>query len=103
MTDPFHIGPQRDELVAAALRAHLDAGARDDALLARLRAALPAARTSALEILAGWLKPGLAAAAVVVLATWLWSTYQPVPQNLEAALAPSAGTLLEAAVGAEGR
>lgn len=103
MTDPFFIGPQRDELVAQALRVHLDAGAHDTALLARIRATLHAARPTALEILASWLKPGLAAAAVVVLATWLWSTYQPAPHNLEAALAPNAGTLLEAAVGAEGR
>lgn len=103
MTDPFFIGPHRDELVAQALRVQLDTGADDDALLARIRLALQAVRPSAAEILASWLKPGLAAAAVVVLATWLWSTYQPVPQNLEAALAPNAGTLLEAAVGAEGR
>ena len=87
MPDPFDIGPGRDELVARHLRAHLDAGARDEVLLARIRADVRAsAPESGLDVLARWLRPGLAAAAMLALATALWLSFGPAPVVQSAAV-----------------
>ena len=70
MTNPFDSGP--DERLGALLRAHLDAS-EHGAFVARVRRALarPAPDTS-WDVLAAWVRPGLAAAAALALAVSLW-------------------------------
>jgi hypothetical protein len=70
MTNPFDSGP--DERLGALLRAHLDAPGHAQ-FVARVRRALarPAPDTS-WDVLADWVRPGLAAAAALALAVALW-------------------------------
>jgi len=83
----YDIGPERDDVVARHLRTHLDAGARDDVLLARIRSAVQQRLPeTGLDVLAQWLRPGLAAAALLVLGTALWLTLGPVEAG---AMAPA--------------
>jgi hypothetical protein len=102
--DPFDSRP--DAALGQLLREHL--GADDDAAFAaRVRAALaaapaPAARRSSWDVLAAWARPGLAAAAVLVLALgwWLLRAGAPADPNLEevlvSAVAPGAAVTVSA-------
>ena len=65
---------ERDAELGALLRAHLDAG--DHAAFAgRVRSALAAqGGLGPFEILGGWLRPGIAAAAVIALVAGWWIT-----------------------------
>ena len=70
MTNPFDSGP--DERLGALLRAHLEAPGHA-AFVARVHRALerPVPRTS-WDVLAEWVRPGLAAAACLALTVALW-------------------------------
>lgn len=62
------IGPERDAELGALLRAAFDDGA-DAAFAARVRGALVRERREGTwDVLAHWLRPGLAAAAVILFA-----------------------------------
>ena len=65
---------ERDAELGALLRAHLDAG--DHAAFARrVRGALSAEAAGPFEVLGSWLRPGIAAAAIVaLLAGWYITT-----------------------------
>lgn len=70
MTNPFDSGP--DDRLGALLRAHLEAPGHA-AFVGRVKRALarPAPATS-WDVLAEWVRPGLAAAAALALAVALW-------------------------------
>jgi hypothetical protein len=71
--DPFDAAP--DAALGRLLREHLDAG--DDAsFLARLRSAITAERATSWDVLAGWARPGLVAAATIVIGLSLWLSAQ---------------------------
>ncbi len=71
--DPFDATP--DVALGRLLREHLDAG--DDApFLARLRSAITAERSTSWDVLAGWARPGLVAAATIVIGLSLWLSAQ---------------------------
>lgn len=66
---------ERDAELGAILRAHLDAGDHA-AFAARVRQGLSAkVNVGPFEILSGWLRPGIAAAAIIaILAGWYITT-----------------------------
>lgn len=70
MTEPMPFDSRPDPELGAALRAALGPSG-DAAFAARFRAALAA--DTPLEVLARWVWPGLAAAAMLLLAVGLWS------------------------------
>lgn len=71
--DPFESGP--DVALGRLLREHLDAG--DDArFIARVRAALLTEPVTSWDILARWARPGLAAAASIVIGLGFWLAMQ---------------------------
>lgn len=85
--DPFN--HERDVELGAVLRAHLDAGDAA-AFSARVRGALQAeAAAGPFDLLGRWMRPGLAAAAVVALLAGWWITLGPGVQ------VASAGTPVE--------
>ncbi|MFN8646810.1 MAG: hypothetical protein U0104_08610 [Gemmatimonadales bacterium] len=67
---PFHL--ERDPALAHGLRDLLDGGA-DAAFAARVIAGLPV-RGSLLDVLAGWARPGIAAALILATALGVWLT-----------------------------
>ena len=71
MTDnPF--GHERDTELGALLRAHLE-GDRHAEFAARVRTGLTAGTgTSPFDVLGAWMRPGIAAAALVALAAGWW-------------------------------
>ena len=75
--DPFDA--TRDAALGRLLRDHLDAG-DEAAFAARVRAAVLAERTTrsdtSWEVLARWARPGLAAAAAIVIGLGLWIATQ---------------------------
>ncbi len=87
---PFHL--ERDPALGQGLRGLLD-GAADAAFAARVVAGLPA-RGSLLQVLAGWARPGIAAALLLATALGAWLTVR--------AEARASGSAL-AEVGASGR
>lgn len=65
---------ERDVELGAVLRAHLD-GADHAAFAARVRRALATqVPLGPFEVLGGWLRPGVAAAALIALAAGWWIT-----------------------------
>jgi anti-sigma-K factor RskA len=71
------IGPERDPELGALLRAAYDDGA-DAAFAARVRGAIARDRREGTwDVLAHWLRPGLAAAAAVILAVMLGMRVAP--------------------------
>lgn len=72
MTPPDDFDARRDEELGALLRAHLSGG--DNAgFAARVLERLPlAGNSTAWEILAGWARPGLAAALLLATLTGFW-------------------------------
>jgi anti-sigma-K factor RskA len=71
------IGPERDAELGTLLRAAFDDGA-DAAFAARVRGALVRERREGTwDVLAHWLRPGLAAAAAVILAVLLGMQVSP--------------------------
>lgn len=71
--DPFEA--TRDAALGRLLREHLDPG--DDAqFVARVRAALRSERDTSWDVLARWARPGLVAAAAVVIGLGLWLATQ---------------------------
>ncbi len=106
MADQHDIGDGRDRVVARALQHQLDERADDVRLLARIRELVRITRPeTGFDVLAGWARPGLAAAAAVILCTLFWHTFLDRPAPIEAALSPmpSAESLLSAAIGTEPR
>ena len=72
------IGPERDHELGALLRAALDDGA-DAAFADRVRGALARERREGtLEVLAHWLRPGLAAAAAIIFAVLVGMQLSPI-------------------------
>jgi len=70
--DPFD--HQRDAELGAILRTHLDAGDHP-AFTARVRRALAArGNVGPFEVLSGWLRPGIAAAALIAFLAGWWIT-----------------------------
>lgn len=67
--DPFD--PRPDPRLGHLLREHLEAPDHA-AFVARVRAALAVPAVSSWDVLAGWTRPGLAAAAALALAAGLW-------------------------------
>jgi hypothetical protein len=100
MAEQHDIGGGRDLVIAAALQQHLDARADDTRLLARIRQMVGMTRPeTGFDVLSSWLRPGLAAAAAIALGVLFWNAYVQPPAPVEAALAPSAESLLSAALG----
>lgn len=88
MTDPTDITPAPDRRLGALLR-ETYAGRDDAAFVARLEQAFAAARLSLWDQLGAWARPGLAAAAVALLAVggyWGW-------QFADGGAAPAGGTV----------
>ena len=80
------IGPERDPELGALLRAALDDGA-DAAFALRVRGALARERREGtLDVLAHWLRPGLAAAAAVIFAVLVGMQLSPVRETRPEAL-----------------
>ena len=79
---------ERDAELGALLRAHLDAG--DDAAFARrVRSALAAeAAAGPFEVLGAWLRPGIAAAAIIALAAGWYITTGTRTEVASAAATP---------------
>ena len=71
--DPFESAP--DAALGRLLREHLSAG-DDDRFAARIRAAVWAERDSSWDVLARWARPGLAAAASLIMGLGLWLALQ---------------------------
>lgn len=71
--DPFDATP--DVALGRLLREHLDAG-EDAPFLARLRSAVAAERATSWDVLAEWARPGLVAAATIVIGLSLWLSAQ---------------------------
>ncbi len=72
MTQADDFGPGRDHELGRLLREHLS-GADTASFTARVLERLPAGATStAWEILAGWARPGLAAALLLATLTGFW-------------------------------
>jgi anti-sigma-K factor RskA len=72
------IGPARDPELGALLRAAFDDGA-DAAFAARVRGALVQERRDGTwDVLAHWLRPGLAAAAAIMFAVLVGLQFSPV-------------------------
>ena len=93
------IGPERDPELGALLRAALDDGG-DAAFAARVRAAIGRERRDGTwDVLARWLRPGLAAAAAIVLAVLMGTQLGPLRQ----AAGPALADQLLAVDGAPGR
>jgi hypothetical protein len=70
MSNPFD--PEPDQQLGALLRAHLDAPDHV-AFVARVRSALAGVEPgTSWDVLAGWIRPGLAAAAMLALTVALW-------------------------------
>jgi hypothetical protein len=85
--DPFDATP--DAALGRLLREHLDAGG-DAAFAARMRAALGAEADSSWTVLARWARPGLVAAASVVIGLGLWlATQRAEAPTLADAIQPS--------------
>ena len=81
------IGPERDAELGALLRAALDDGA-DAAFAARVRAELGRGRRDGTwDVLAHWLRPGLAAAAAIVFAVLMGMRLTPAREADRPALA----------------
>jgi anti-sigma-K factor RskA len=91
------IGPERDAELGALLRAALDDGA-DAAFAARVRGALVRERREGTwDVLAHWLRPGLAAAAAIIFAVLVGLQLSPVrdtsrPESLSDQLLAAEGT-----------
>ena len=71
--DPFDATP--DLALGRLLREHLDAG-NDAQFVARVRAALGARPDTSWDVLARWARPGLVAAASIVIGLGLWLAAQ---------------------------
>lgn len=95
MTDSPDFRPGRDEALGALLRAHLSAG-DDAAFAARMRAAAAAAAAEGeWRRVARWAIPGLAAAAVLLLA--LAGALRPAGGDTVQAVRSPGGSLIELA------
>ena len=80
------IGPERDPELGALLRAALDDGA-DAAFAHRVRGALARERREGTwEVLAHWLRPGLAAAAAIIFAVLVGMQLSPAGEARPEAL-----------------
>ncbi len=94
MTDSHDFPAGRDAALGALLRAHLE-GADDAAFAARMReAAVAAAAEGEWRRVGRWALPGLAAAALLLLA--LAGALRPADQGTQQAASP-AGSLVELA------
>lgn len=93
--DAFDLRP--DPELGHLLREHLG-GANPAAFGARLRAAVAASAESPWDVLAGWVRPGLAAAAALLLALALLGRTLAAPERVASA---GDGDLAEALVLAE--
>jgi hypothetical protein len=96
--NPFDAVP--DPELGRLLRQHFDPTGADD-FVARVRAALPGGRpASTLDVLQRWIRPGLAAAAVIALAAALWLVRSTGPQavGLEDDLLPGGDVVLAFAI-----
>ena len=86
--DPFEA--TQDVALGRLLREHLDAG--DEAsFVARVRSAVAAERDTSWDVLARWARPGLVAAATIVIGLSLWLSAQRDPDvpTLADAIQPS--------------
>ncbi|HEU4570685.1 MAG TPA: hypothetical protein VFS07_08945 [Gemmatimonadales bacterium] len=100
--------PDRDEVLGAALRRHLDAGDHA-AFVARVRRAIAASPApGALDVLGLWFRPGLAAAALIAALAGWWLASGRAAQVAASGtpvevFAAGAGSDLMLATAAEGR
>jgi len=85
MTSPFNSGP--DEALGRLLRDALEP-AHHDAFVTRMAAAVRAeARETTWDILAGWARPGIAAAAAIALTLAMWLAQSRAPDGGVATIA----------------
>ncbi|MGH7645692.1 MAG: hypothetical protein ACREMR_08910 [Gemmatimonadales bacterium] len=92
MTAPSPFDHERDAVLGEALRQILDAGDAS-AFVGRVMSRAGAARW---DVLAGWARPGIAAAlAAAMAAGFLVGRIVPRPPSLEEALVPSEAAVLE--------
>lgn len=71
--DPFDA--TQDVALGRLLREHLDAG-NEASFVARVRSAIAADRDTSWDVLARWARPGLVAAATIVIGLSLWLSAQ---------------------------
>lgn len=101
-SQPFDHRP--DPEMGAALRAALEPKDDQTAFVARVMAqyerALDRATVPALDVLASWFRPGIAAAVAALVAGFLFgrTVLMPAPASFDAALAPLEGPGLAALV-----
>lgn len=88
MTEPELFGSERDPLLAAALREHLD-GTRHGAFVGRVMARVQP-RASAWEELARWARPGIAAAIITLVMLGAWAALQLETKALPTEVAEAA-------------
>jgi hypothetical protein len=109
MKDSPSFDHRPDPELGAALRAALDPKPDQGAFVARVMArydeALERSTVPAIEILAAWFRPGIVAAAAALVAGLLVGRAvfapAPLPETIDAAMAPAEGTGLAALVTAQ--
>jgi hypothetical protein len=109
MKDSPSFDHRPDPELGAALRAALDPKPDQAAFVARVMArydeALERSTVPAIEILAAWFRPGIVAAAAALVAGLLVGRAvfapAPLPETIDAAMAPAEGTGLAALVTAQ--
>ncbi len=104
MKDSQAFDHRPDPELGAALRAALDPRDDQKAFVARVMAqyerALDRATVPTVDVLASWFRPGIAAAAVALIAGFLLgrTVLAPAPASFDTAMAPSEGPGLAALV-----
>lgn len=89
MSNPFDHAP--DEQLGQLLRAGLHVPAHDDFVRRTMALLAAEPRRSSWDVLNTWLRPGLAAAAIVALALAMWLRLAPATTS-EASLADAVGS-----------
>ena len=93
MTGSHDINPEPDHQLGGLLREHLS-GDDSARFVARVLERLPlGGNTSAWEILAGWARPGLAAALLLATLTGFWMATRQDASNSVEVLAVTAGNV----------
>ncbi|MGH7657287.1 MAG: hypothetical protein ACREL6_03565 [Gemmatimonadales bacterium] len=73
---------ERDEALGGLLREHYEAPGHEAFVNRVIALAGKRPSDSAMEILAGWIRPGIAAAIVLLLSALVWSVLQPEPAEV---------------------
>jgi len=95
MTTPSPFDHERDPVLGEALRQALDPG-DPDAFVARVSAAAGSRQPAYWDVLAGWARPGIAAAVAAAMAAgFLVGRIVSGPPSLDEALVPREAMVLE--------